>query len=284
MESENFMSKGLQKLFLITVAVLVLCILGLTVCLLILRQDAPATPDITPPVFEGLSDKTVYLGEGVSYRAKVRAVDDRDGEIDFSVDSSTVRTDRVGSYTVTYTASDTAGNKTEVAITVTVLERKVGSEELYALIDPVINQKGWREKNVETVSAELYNYVKATLSYTSDSDKSNATAEAWRGLREGNGDCFTYYAVAKAFFDRLGIGVLTVTRTPNALPSTHYWLLVNTGSTEAPAYYHWDSCPHYKEYPLYSCLLTDAELLAYNEQVPHYYDFEADKYPATPLE
>lgn len=278
------MSPKLQKLFLITISVLVLCILGLTVCLLILRQNTPDTPDTVPPVFEGLSDKTVYLGEGISFRAGVKATDDRDGEIPFSVDSSTVRTDRVGTYTATYKAVDKAGNKTETTIRITVCERAIGSDELYALIDPVIEQKGWTDKSVETVSAELYAYVKEVLSYTSDSDKSDATAEAWRGLREGNGDCFTYYAVAKAFFDRLGIEVLTVTRTPNALPSTHYWLLVNTGSTEAPAYYHWDCCPHYKEYPLYSCLLTDAELLAYNDQVPHYYDFEADKYPATPLE
>lgn len=278
------MSPKLQKLFLITVAVLVLCILGLTVCLLVLRHNTPEAPDTVPPVFEGLSDKTVYLGEGISFRAKVRAVDDRDGEIEFSVDSSKVRTDRVGTYTVTYTATDKAGNKTETSVQITVCERAIGSDELYALLDPVIEQKGWNAKSVETVSAELYAYVKEVLSYTSDSDKSDATAEAWRGLREGNGDCFTYYAVAKAFFDRLGIEVLTVTRTPNALPSTHYWLLVNTGSAQAPAYYHWDCCPHYKEYPLYSCLLTDAELLAYNDQVPHYYDFEADKYPPTPLE
>lgn len=278
------MSPKLQKLFLITVAVLVLCILGLTVCLLILRQNTPDTPDTVPPVFEGLSDKTVYLGEGISFRAGVKATDDRDGEIPFSVDSSTVRTDRVGVYTVTYTAADKAGNKTETAVRITVCERAIGSNELYALLDPVIEQQGWNAKSVETVAAELYAYVKEVLSYTSDSDKSDATAEAWRGLREGNGDCFTYYAVAKAFFDRLGIEVLTVTRTPNALPSTHYWLLVNTESTQAPAYYHWDCCPHYKEYPLYSCLLTDAELLAYNDQVPHYYDFEADKYPPTPLE
>lgn len=273
-----------QKAILITIAVLLAALIAASVLLLLLRARTPDVPDTVPPIFEGLSDKTVYLGEGLSYRAGVKAIDNRDGEIVFSVDSASVRIDRVGEYTAVYTASDAAGNRTAVSVKITVCERAVGSEELYALIDPIILQKGWREKDVETVSAELYNYVKASLSYTSDSDKSDATAEAWRGLREGDGDCFTYYAVAKAFFDRLGIEVLTVTRTPNALPSTHYWLLVNTGTHDAPTWYHWDCCPHYKEYPLYSCLLTDAELLAYNDQVPHYYDFEADKYPATPIE
>ena len=246
--------------------------------------ETPSRNSTVAPSFEGLSDKTVYLGEGISYRAGVKAIDDRDGEISFSVDSSSVRTDRVGIYTVTYTAQDAAGNKVEASVRITVSERAIGSNELFALIDPVIEQKGWNGKSVETVSAELYSYVKSVLSYTSDSDKSDATAEAWRGLREGTGDCFTYYAVAKAFFDRLGIEVLTVTRTPNVLPSTHYWLLVNTGTHGAPTWYHWDCCPHLKEYPLYSCLLTDAELLDYNSQVPHYYDFEADKYPSTPTE
>lgn len=273
-----------QKAILITIAVLLVALIAASVLLLLLRARTPDIPDTVPPIFEGLSDKTVYLGEGLSYRAGVKAIDDRDGEIVFSVDSASVRIDRVGEYTAVYTATDAAGNRTAVSVKITVCERAVGSEELYALIDPIILQKGWRDKSVETVSAELYNYVKASLSYTSDSDKSDATAEAWRGLREGDGDCFTYYAVAKAFFDRLGIEALTVTRTPNALPSTHYWLLVNTGTHDAPTWYHWDCCPHYKEYPLYSCLLTDAELLAYNDQVPHYYDFEADKYPATPTE
>lgn len=273
-----------QKAILITIAALLAALIAASVLLLLLRARTPDVPDTVPPIFEGLSDKTVYLGEGLSYRAGVKAIDDRDGEIVFSVDSASVRIDRVGEYTAVYTATDAAGNRTAVSVKITVCERAVGSEELYALIDPIILQKGWRDKSVETVSAELYNYVKASLSYTSDSDKSDATAEAWRGLREGDGDCFTYYAVAKAFFDRLGIEALTVTRTPNALPSTHYWLLVNTGTHDAPTWYHWDCCPHYKEYPLYSCLLTDAELLAYNDQVPHYYDFEADKYPATPTE
>ncbi len=273
-----------QKAILITIAALLAALIAASVLLLLLRARTPDVPDTVPPIFEGLSDKTVYLGEGLSYRAGVKAIDDRDGEIVFSVDSASVRIDRVGEYTAVYTATDAAGNRTAVSVKITVCERAVGSEELYALIDPIILQKGWRDKSVETVSAELYNYVKASLSYTSDSDKSDATAEAWRGLREGDGDCFTYYAVAKAFFDRLEIEALTVTRTPNALPSTHYWLLVNTGTHDAPTWYHWDCCPHYKEYPLYSCLLTDAELLAYNDQVPHYYDFEADKYPATPTE
>lgn len=281
---EPKMISKFQKALLIAISILLICVIAATALLLILRSRTPEIPDTVAPIFEGLSDKTVYMGEGISYRAGVKAIDDRDGEIPFSVDSSSVRTDRVGMYTVTYTAKDAAGNKVEKTIQITVCERTVGSEELYALIDPVILQKGWREKSVETVSAELYTYVKATLSYTSDSDKSDATAEAWRGLREGDGDCFTYYAVAKAFFDRIGIEVLTVIRTPNVLPSTHYWLLVNTGTHDAPTWYHWDGCPHYKEYPLYSCLLTDAELLAYNDQVPHYYDFEADKYPATPTE
>ena len=56
------------------------------------------------------------------------------------------------------------------------------------------------------------------------------------------------------------------------------------GTTDAPAWYHWDACPHYMEYPFYSCLVTDDELLAYNQKVENYYLFDMELYPRTPEE
>ena len=241
-------------------------------------------PQDEPPVFSGLHDIEILQGDGIAYRTGVYVQDAEDGALDFTVDASAVDRDLPGEYVVIYSAVDSAGNRTEARVTVTVIERLVRLETLWAAVDREIAAEGLDQLSRADLCERLYYYIKANMSYTSDSDKSDWVAEAYRALSEGEGDCFTYYAVARAFFERLGVSVLTVQRAPGVLPSTHYWLLVNMGSETEPAWYHWDACPHYKEYPLTSILLTDAELLDYNRQVADYYTFDPALYPATPTE
>ena len=248
-------------------------------------EKKPAqTGDTTPPVISGTHDIEILQGDGIAYRNGVTATDDRDGEVAFWVDGSAVDPETPGVYTATYYTKDAAGNEASVTVTVTVLARRVTFDALWEVVDPIIAAQGFRNQSVGQVSETLYWYLKASMSYDSTSDKTDWVAEAHRALTEHVGDCFTYYAVARAFFERLGIEVMTVQRAPDVLPTTHYWLLVNTGTADAPAWYHWDVCPHYKEHPLTSILLTDAELLAYNDRVEHYYTFDRSLYPATPIE
>ena len=254
----------------------------LLLTLLACQASPPENKDTQPPVFSGLHDIEILQGDGIAYRDGVKAVDERDGEITFTVDAAQVNRDLPGTYTVYYTAKDLAGNETVEQIMVTVLARSVSFDALWAEIDPLIEQRGFAAMSCEALCEDLYYYIKGRMSYASTSDKSDWVAEAYRGIREGTGDCFTYYAVARAFFERLGISVLTVQRAPNVLPTTHYWLLINTGTEDEPAWYHWDVCPHPMEYPLTSILLTDAELLAYNSKMPDYYTFDPSLYPATP--
>lgn len=244
-------------------------------------QKPPSSEDL-PPSFSGLRPIEILQGDGIVYRNGVTATDPEDGELVFTVDSSAVDRDTPGEYSVIYRTVDSAGHAVEERVTVTVIARSVTYEQLWEAVDTAIARRGLASLSREQLCEDLYYAIKADMSYTSDSDKSDWVAEAYRGLREGEGDCFTYYAIARAYFERLGVSVLTVQRAPNVLPSTHYWLLVNMGSEEEPAWYHWDACPHYKEYPLTSILLTDEELLAYNEKVPNYYTFDRSLYPATP--
>ena len=240
--------------------------------------------DTEPPVITGTRDLEIWKGDGIAYREGVRAVDDRDGEVTVSVDSSAVNTEVAGIYSVTYRARDAAGNETVLTVKVTVRERLVDFDTLWGEVDRIIAAQGFRGQSVGKVSEILYWYIKANMSYVSTSDKTDWVSEAYRGLTEHTGDCFTYYAVARAFFERLGVSVMTVQRSADVLPTTHYWLLVNTGTESAPAWYHWDVCPHPKEHPLTSILLTDEELIAYNDRMEHYYTFDRSRYPATPRE
>ena len=238
--------------------------------------------DTVPPVFTGLHDISIYVGDGIAYRQNIVCRDNVDGEIDFTVDSSRVDRFTPGEYPVTYIAEDSSGNRTEEQIRVTVTEQPVSLEALYELVDPILIQRGLYIDDKSAVCEDLYFYIKSIMTYAGDSDKSDWASEAYRGLTDGQGDCFTYYAVARAFFERLGYPYLTVQRSPGVLPSTHYWFLINIGTESEPAWYHWDCCPHEMEYPLNSCLITDEELLAYNDRVPGYYVFDMDQYPRTP--
>ena len=81
-------------------------------------------PDTTAPEIKGVKNRTVYVGGSVDYLKGVTATDDVDGDVTdkISVDSSAVDTKKAGTYTVTYTVSDTAGNEAvkETKLTVSV--------------------------------------------------------------------------------------------------------------------------------------------------------------------
>lgn len=268
-------------MWLLPLSVAVLIAGGLLLYFLLWRDPVAKITD--PPYFVGTHNIEITEGDGIAYRQGVTAYDAGGREIPYQIDTSKVNNSTPGVYEAVYIATDADGNKTEERITVTVLKKpKVPIETLYALVDENIRRYGMANMDGEELAEFLYYHIKQTTTFVSDSDKSDWVAEAYRALTDGQGDCFTYYAVARAYFTRCGIDTITVQRSANARPGTHYWLLVNMGTTDTPLWYHWDACPHYMEYPFYSCLVTDDELLAYNRQVENYYAFDMDAYPRTP--
>lgn len=77
--------------------------------------------DVEAPVFTGLKDFSVNKGTKPNYTAGVSAEDDRDGTVEFQYDDSKVDLNKPGTYEVTYTAVDKAGNETTQQRTLTVL-------------------------------------------------------------------------------------------------------------------------------------------------------------------
>ncbi|WP_146191979.1 fibronectin type III domain-containing protein [Bifidobacterium catulorum] len=75
--------------------------------------------DTTKPTFTGVDDTTVAFGSTFDPKAGVTATDDVDGEIAFTI-TGAVNTNKAGAYTLTYTATDAAGNTATVTRTVTV--------------------------------------------------------------------------------------------------------------------------------------------------------------------
>lgn len=282
-ETDALFSKRKIRKFIIPIVFTILAAIGLLIYFLV--KPNATTKMTEPPYFVGIHDIEITEGDGIAYRQGVTAYDCTGREISFEVKADTVRNSIPGVYQATYIATDADGNIKEEKITVMVSKKpKVPLEILNALVDQNISKYGMNEMSKEALAAFLYSHIKETTTFVSDSDKTDWVAEAYRALTEKEGDCFTYYAVARAYFNRCGVETITVQRSPNARPGTHYWLLVNMGTTENPVWYHWDACPHYMEYPFYTCLVTDDELLAYNEKVENYYLFDMDLYPRTPKE
>lgn len=275
----------LKRGILLVIGVLVGVVVILSCILLVLSlRTPPPPPDTEPPVISGVKDLFCYLGDGISYRAGVSARDAQDGEVEVEVVSEGVDLSKPGVYTVVYRATDAAGNRTEVSASLTVEAKSTVSEEvLYEAVEERAVSWGLRNASAERVCETLYWQVKAMMNYTSESDKEDWMGEAYRALCENEGDCFTYYAVVRAFFEYLQIPYLTVERTLGARDSTHFWLMVNVGTETVPAWYHFDVCPRPKEIPHnLPILMTDADLQSYNQKLEGYYTFPTDAYPATP--
>lgn len=247
--------------------------------------------DTEPPVFVGLRDFGVTVGEGIAYRAGVSVRDNCDNPVTFTVDSSEVDLYTEGEYKVYYTAVDAAGNRTVEEVRVFVTRTRVTMETLNAAIDRVIARIIQPGMNTEEKVRAVYSYVYENISYLDTSDKSSWINAAYTSLFvEGSGDCFSYFAASKAFFERLGIENLDVRRTSGIVDERHYWNMVNlSDDPNAPRWYHFDAC-HLAGAQHSGCLLTDAQIDSYNRQRfssdgtvnNYFYAYNRADYPATP--
>jgi len=219
--------------------------------------------DTVAPTVVGAKDISVCLGEGIAYRSGVTVTDDFDGPVTLAVDSSSVQTMQVGHYPVTYTARDHAGNTASVTVTVWIYQEKVTKEMLWSRVDEVIDRYSIDQyTNKERQAREVFDFVYYGIKYDSTSDKSDWVRAAYEGLKNGRGDCYTYFAVSKAFFERLEIDNMDIKRTEGIVTERHYWNLVNIGSSEAPRWYHFDAC-QISGASFRGCLLTDSQLAEY---------------------
>ena len=101
-----------------------LCAAVLSVC----SPGEDPNADRTPPTISLNTTGTVTLFEGDEYvEAGAIAIDDRDGELTVVISGSVGS--EPGTYTITYTATDSAGNTTQISLEVIVID---GDFDLFA--------------------------------------------------------------------------------------------------------------------------------------------------------
>ena len=195
--------------------------------------------DIPPEISVSLAPNH-YVGDAVAYMKGVVVTDNLDPACEISVDKSAVKYRRVGTYPVTYTATDRDGNSSTVTVEISFREPSVTDEQLDELAESVLSDILKDDMSVAKKIKAVYDYCRYKIRYTGDSDKTDWKGEAYRGLTEFKGDCFTYYAAAFLLLNKIdGVEVLSVERIDGR--THHYWCLVNIGT----GWYHYDACPNH---------------------------------------
>ena len=190
--------------------------------------------DTEGPVFSGISDLKVTKGDTADYKKGVTAKDGKDGDVEFTVDSSSVKLDTVGTYYATYTATDKAGNTTTSKRKIIVSEKSTASSsstsssssgDVYAKADEFIAKATSGVSGTANKILAIKNYLRSNIKYSHRYNASNTgsvNAAAMKAFTAYEGDCYIHAAAAQVMFTRLGVQSIIV----NALDYTHYWNMV----------------------------------------------------------
>lgn len=231
--------------------------------------------DTEPPVIEGAKDIIVEVGDTVSYRKDIVVTDNEDSNPTLTIDSSLVDLDTPGEYVATYTATDKSGNASIVAIQVIVEEKgpKKDRDEVYALAQKVLDDIIDDSMTDMEKAFAIYRWTNRNIMYTGTADKTHWTIGAYEAFTKRAGDCYSYYAAAKAMFDVVGIENVDIVKSDTS-HSSHFWSIINLGD----GWYHVDCTPRKGSGDLFF-MVTDAELEAYSVKHKNSHIFDGSLYP-----
>ncbi len=222
--------------------------------------------DTQAPVIHGAVDLDYFIGESISYRKNVTVVDNCQEGVTLEVDTSGVDLNTEGTYKITYTAKDIAGNQSSATVNLSVRTRLYSLEEMNAYADAVLEEIIEPDMSLRDKAWAIYSYVLGNVAYVNHSEKGDWIRAAYEGLVDKKGDCYVYACTAKALLTRAEIPNLDIRRIPTSFE--HYWNLVDVGD----GWYHFDTTPRPDHPTIF--LWTDAELMEYN--ATHYGAFNYD--------
>ncbi|MBQ7918857.1 MAG: DUF5011 domain-containing protein [Lachnospiraceae bacterium] len=232
-------------------------------------------PDVLAPVIEGTQDITVEVGGSISYRKGVTVTDDKDENPTLTIDNSQVDLETPGIYEVIYTATDRKGNASTATIQVTVksLETLAMEQEVYEKAADILARITDESMTDMEKAFAIYRWTLTSIGYTGSSDKSDWIKGAYQAFKNRSGDCYTYFAAAKALYNVAGIENVDIVKSDTSR-SSHYWSLINLGD----GWYHVDCTPRSGSGDNFF-MVTDAELEAYSSLHRNSHIFDGSLYP-----
>ncbi|WP_376740888.1 DUF5011 domain-containing protein [Listeria booriae] len=174
---------------------------------------ATGLPDSVKPVIDA-QDVTLYVGDEYDPKQGVTATDDRDGDVTDSVQvtANDVDTSQAGTYHVTYSVKDAAGNIATKTITVTVEDNswenyQVGNvTDIKPIMPGVITIEGQTDYNINSQIPEGTNIYAEAVRTNDGFNRSIGRAEINYELGTFNITVFKHVTLAEG--DKIGVYLL----------------------------------------------------------------------------
>lgn len=241
--------------------------------------------DGEPPVFDGIEEMHTIAGIPVSYLRGVTATDGSDGAVEVTASEPEGFSYRkAGTYVITYTAEDMAGNAAEATAKLVVLPaitdiEKLTSDDVFRIGDKIIEgiKQNTNVKDQKVYARAIYNYVQEHMFYSDNKDILDWQHAAVLAIYNGYGDCRNYYAFARLLLTCGGFENMTVEKEKTAdWQNNHYWNLVKING----AWYHFDTTPRFDVSDFF--MWTDAQMDNYSARNDNCFNRDKSLYPPTP--
>ena len=230
--------------------------------------------DITPPEITGVEPIEIAQGDTVSYKKNVEVTDNYDPNPTLEVHSSQVNVDKRGTYTVTYIATDEAGNTTEKSTTVRIVSAKIDAateETVNAMADEILAEIITDGMSQKEQARAVFNWVVNNITYSESAGIDDLLSAAYKGMYYRVGDCTVKQKTAEVMLNRLGIKNMEIEKIRDT--RGHYWLLIDIGE----GWYHYD--PNLQLDGTLIFYWHDADLWEYSNTHGNTHNYDPSKYP-----
>ena len=230
--------------------------------------------DVTPPEIAGVEPLTVSQGDAISYKKNVTVTDDKDDNPKLEVDTSSVNPDKRGTYKVTYTATDAAGNVSEKTTTIKIVSAKISEateETVNAKADEILSEIITEGMTQKQQAKAVFDWVVKNITYSETAGIDDLLSAAYKGMFYRIGDCTVKQKTAEVMLNRLGIKNMEIEKIRDT--RGHYWLLIDIGE----GWYHYD--PNLQLDGTLIFYWHDADLWEYSNTHKNTHNYDPSKYP-----
>lgn len=227
--------------------------------------------DTEGPVITVREDISSAQGDSIAYLQYITANDDSGEDCELEIDNSGVDTSTVGEYTITITATDWVGNVSILDTVITVYEKTVEEELVEEYAQNILAEITDDSMSDTEICMAIFNWCTDSIVNTGTADKDDWVMGAYLGFTTLSGDCYTYFATAKALMDAAGITNMGIVKIPTDI-SVHYWNLVDLGD----GWLHFDAS---RRDGTVIFLWTDEELMEYSDDHNYSHNYDPSLYP-----
>lgn len=230
--------------------------------------------DTTAPTITGVEALTIAQGDTVSFKKNIEVTDDYDENPTLEVDSSQVNLDKRGSYTLTYIATDAAGNTSKKSTTVKIVSAKITEateETVNAMADEILAQILTDGMSQLEQARAIFDWVVENITYSESAGIDDLLSAAYKGMYYRVGDCTVKQKTAEVMLNRCGIKNMEIEKIRDT--RGHYWLLIDVGE----GWYHYD--PNLQLDGTLIFYWHDADLWAYSNAHKNTHNYDPSKYP-----